>query len=58
MATKRVKTKSKTKTVKKISEDDIRKKANEIYQNRLEKGIHADAHSDWIQAEKELTVKS
>ncbi|MRT93922.1 hypothetical protein [Ancylomarina sp. 16SWW S1-10-2] len=57
MATKRVKSKSKTNTTKKVSEDDIRKKANQIYLNRIEKGIHADADSDWIQAEKELTVK-
>lgn len=57
MATKRVKSKSKTNTTKKVSEDDIRKKANQIYLNRIEKGIYADADSDWIQAEKELTVK-
>lgn len=57
MVTKKVKSKRKTKTVKKVTEADIRKKANQIYQNRIENGICADAHSDWIQAEKELTVK-
>lgn len=57
MATKKVISKSKINSIKKISEDDIREKAYQIYKNRLEKGIYADAHSDWIQAEKELVVK-
>jgi len=39
---------------KKITEDDIRYKAEEIYNKRIVKGVHGNAESDWLQAEKEL----
>lgn len=32
----------------------IKKKANEIYMNRMEKGIPGDAESDLLQARNEL----
>ena len=39
---------------KSISEDDIRKRAQEIYEERITKGIAGDSDTDWLQAEKEL----
>jgi len=39
---------------KNISEDDIRKRAQEIYEERIAKGIVGNSESDWLQAEKEL----
>jgi len=57
MATKKTSTKRKTVSKKKISEDDIRNKAQEIYNNRIKEGIAGDADSDWVQAEKELGIK-
>jgi ribosomal protein S6E (S10) len=57
MANKKAVRKSKAKTAKKISENDIRKKAQEIYDNRIAKGIDGDEISDWVLAEKELVVK-
>jgi hypothetical protein len=39
---------------KKITEEDIRKRAEKIYNNRIAKGIPGSPESDWIQAEKEL----
>jgi hypothetical protein len=55
-------TKSKAKTsakkttsrAKKITENDIRKKAQEIYDKRILKGTPGSAESDWLQAEKAL----
>lgn len=40
-----------------ITEDDVRNEAYHIYINRMENGIHGDAFSDWIQAERELEIK-
>ncbi|MGF7141490.1 hypothetical protein [Roseimarinus sediminis] len=57
MATKKTSSKSKTATKKEISENDIRNKAQEIYENRIAKGIAGNEISDWVQAEKELGVK-
>ncbi|UCH15160.1 MAG: DUF2934 domain-containing protein [Bacteroidales bacterium] len=39
---------------KKITENDIRKRAEKIYNERVAKGIPGDSESDWLQAEKEL----
>ncbi len=39
---------------KNITENDIRKRAEKIYNNRVAKGIPGSAESDWLQAEKEL----
>jgi hypothetical protein len=39
---------------KKITEEDIRKRAEKIYNNRIAKGIPGTPESDWTQAEKEL----
>ena len=39
---------------KKISADDIRVRAEQIYQERLNKGQHGDELSDWLSAEEEL----
>ena len=42
-------------SVKKVAPTDkIRNRANEIFRERTKKGIHGDADSDWLQAEKEL----
>jgi hypothetical protein len=38
----------------KISADSIRKRAEEIYRERVNNGKHGDELSDWLQAEKEL----
>jgi hypothetical protein len=42
---------------KSFTEDDIRKKAEKIYNNRIAKGIPGTPESDWMQAEKELKGK-
>lgn len=34
------------------SEADIREKANEIYNQRIERGEHGTPENDWIEAEK------
>ncbi len=39
---------------KKVSEADIRKKAEEIYNKRILKGTPGSAESDWLEAEKLL----
>lgn len=39
------------------SEDEIRIKAREIYNDRLTLGEHGTAESDWLKAEKLLTGK-
>jgi hypothetical protein len=39
---------------KRITENDIRKRAEKIYNNRIAKGIPGTPESDWMQAEKEL----
>jgi len=39
---------------KNITENDIRKRAEKIYNERIAKGIPGDSESDWLQAEKEL----
>jgi hypothetical protein len=36
------------------TEDEIRKKAQEIYNERVSKGEHGTAEEDWIKAEKFL----
>jgi hypothetical protein len=55
MATKTTVTaKKKTVTKAKISADDIRKRAEEIYRSRMNNGNHGDELSDWLQAEKDL----
>jgi hypothetical protein len=38
----------------KPDEKDIRKKASELYHQRIEKGEHGTAEEDWIEAEKYL----
>ena len=38
----------------KFTDEVIRNKANEIYKNRIKKGIQGDAESDWNQARNEL----
>jgi hypothetical protein len=55
MATKTsVTTKKKTISKAKVSAEDIRKRAEEIYHSRITNGSHGDEVSDWLQAEKEL----
>jgi len=39
---------------KNITIDDIRKRAEKIYNERIAKGIPGSSESDWLQAEKEL----
>ena len=36
------------------SEEEIREKANEIYQQRIDRGEFGTAEEDWIEAEKYL----
>jgi len=35
-----------------ISHDDIRVKANEIFLQRIERGVYGTAENDWAEAEK------
>ncbi len=42
---------------KKITDEDIRKKAQEIYEARIAKGVEGDSETDWHQAERELKKK-
>ena len=44
----------KTTSKARISADDIRRRAEEIYRARVNNGHHGDELSDWLQAEKEL----
>jgi len=56
MATKKTTTQKKTATPsRKVSADDIRLRAQQIYKARVSKGGHGDELSDWLQAEKELS---
>ena len=54
MGRKKGSTSKSNKVKKKIINDVIRNRANEIYQNRIKKDINGDADSDWLQAEKEI----
>jgi hypothetical protein len=56
MATKKATTtvKKKASPKKKISADDIRMRAQQIYHERVHKGQEGDELSDWLNAEKEL----
>jgi hypothetical protein len=42
------------KKTKKVTQSDIRRRAEEIYKKRIQEGIPGNSNSDWIQAEKEL----
>lgn len=42
------------KVAKSITENDIRVKAQEIYDKRIQKGLPGNAETDWLEAEKEL----
>jgi hypothetical protein len=45
----------KAKTVKSIlTEDDIRAKAQEIYNDRISKGLSGTSEEDWLKAEQQL----
>jgi hypothetical protein len=37
-----------------VTVDDIRARAEKIYNERVAKGIYGSPESDWLQAEKEL----
>lgn len=39
---------------KKVGDQAIRKRAEEIYLQRIEEGTPGDADSDWLKAEEEL----
>jgi len=56
MATKTTKTTPKKVTVRKAkySSDDVQKRAEQIYHDRVQAGKPGDELSDWLQAEKEL----
>ena len=58
MATKKATTTAKKKvtSAKKVTAEDIRLRAEQIYLTRVNNGGHGDALSDWLQAEKELSV--
>ncbi len=53
-AAKTAKTTKTTKAKPAITEDDIRKKAEEIYNARMASGEAGDHESDWLKAEKAL----
>jgi uncharacterized membrane protein len=55
MVTKKATTAKKS-AVKKItvSDDDIRRRAEEIYAERLARGEHGNHLDDWLKAEQEL----
>ncbi len=57
MATKTTSTATKKKKapIKRVSAEDIRLRAEQIYKARVNNGRHGDALSDWLQAEKELS---
>lgn len=59
MATKKTTTTTKKKVIpaKKVSAEDIRLRAEQIYRSRINNGGHGDALSDWLKAEKELSGK-
>ena len=38
--------------------DEIRKRAQEIYEERVRKNVPGDEESDWLKAEKELCAKT
>ncbi|MBN2523900.1 MAG: DUF2934 domain-containing protein [Bacteroidales bacterium] len=42
------------KKTRKVTQSDIRRRAEEIYKKRIQEGIPGNSNSDWIQAEKEL----
>jgi hypothetical protein len=48
------KVKENTSDKSRISLDEIREKANEIYLQRIERGEDGTAENDWIEAEKLL----
>jgi hypothetical protein len=54
MAIKTTTTKKTTTSKARISADDIRRRAEEIYRARVNNGHHGDELSDWLQAEREL----
>jgi hypothetical protein len=55
MATKNEPKAKKTTTKKKVvTDEDIRQRAQEIFNERLSRGEEGDHLSDWIRAEKEL----
>lgn len=58
MATKKTTTtvKKKVSSAKKVTAEDIRLRAEQIYQSRVNNGGHGDALSDWLQAENELSA--
>jgi hypothetical protein len=41
-----------------ISEEDVRFRAYEIYQQRTGRGVPGDQASDWLQAERELVEQA
>ena len=55
MATKKT-TYKKTTSKKKITESQIRQKAQKIYEERVKQNIPGNEENDWIQAEKELGI--
>jgi hypothetical protein len=55
MATKNAPKTKKTTTKKAVvTDEDIRRRAEEIFKERTARGEHGDHLSDWIKAEKEL----
>lgn len=57
MATKKTTTRPTAPKKKRITQQQIRERAREIYEERIAKGIHGNADSDWLKAEKELREK-
>lgn len=55
MATKKATTTKKSTKKAHISAEDIRRKAEEIYRDRINNGKVGDELSDWLQAEKQLS---
>lgn len=57
MATKKTTTSTRVKSTRKVPFEDIQKRAQEIYLERLKSNKPGDELSDWVQAEKDLAVK-
>jgi hypothetical protein len=54
VAAKAVTTKKASTAKSAVSDDDIRAKAQEIYNDRISKGEHGTPEGDWLKAEQQL----
>jgi len=57
VAVKEVKSKRVTAIKSGPSEEEVREKAKEIYNERVARGVHGTAEEDWLKAENFFTVR-